>query len=437
MRVSVFGLGYVGAVSAACLAEAGHEVVGVDPAGVKVDMVNTGRSPIIEDGLEELIARNAAAGRLRAVADPLEAVQASEVCLVCVGTPSQHNGSLDMSFVRRVSENIGQCLARSGGYKVVAVRSTVLPGTVRDVVVPSLEEFSGLKAGEDFGVCMNPEFMREGSAVADFMDPCQTVVGQWDERSGDALAGLYAHLQAPLRRVGVATAEAIKYASNAWHALKIEFANEMGVFCRAAGVDSFEVMDLFARDTRLNISPAYLRPGFAFGGSCLKKDLRALGHRASRLDLELPVLGSVLPGNELHVSRAVDMVLASGARRVSLLGLSFKPGTDDLRESPMVELAERLLGKGLDLRIHDVNVSIASLYGANRYYILNVIPHVSRLMVQDLDEALEHAEVLVAAHNIPDYVDAALQWAQDGKKLVDLAGVTAKLPVEERHGVAW
>ncbi len=437
MRVSVFGLGYVGAVSAACLAEAGHEVLGVEPARAKAEMVNQGRAPIIEAGLEQLIADNAAAGRLRAVSDPMEGVDFADVCLICVGTPSLHNGGLDLSFVRRVSEDIGGCLARCGGYKAAALRSTVLPGTVREVVVPALEEFSGKRAGEDFGVCMNPEFMREGSAVADFMNPCQTVVGQLDERSGDALARLYGHLDAPLHRVDVATAEAIKYASNAWHALKIEFANEMGVFCKAAGVDSFQVMELFARDTRLNISPAYLKPGFAFGGSCLKKDLRALGHRARRLDLELPLLASVLPGNELHVGRALDMVLASGARKVALLGLSFKPGTDDLRESPMVELAERLLGKGIDLRIHDANVAIARLFGANRHYILNVIPHISRLMVESLDQALEHAEFLVAAHDIPDYAAASLDWARAGKPMADLAGVTAGLPVEERHGVAW
>ncbi|QNP68135.1 nucleotide sugar dehydrogenase [Streptomyces roseirectus] len=435
MRVSVFGLGYVGCVSAACLAGMGHEVVGVDVSQVKVDLVNAGRAPVVEERIGELVAEGVRGGRLRATRDVREAIAASEVSLVCVGTPSEPNGSLCTTYLERVTEQIGAALAERGGRHTVVFRSTMLPGTCLNLLVPLLEKHV---SGVDVGVAVNPEFLREGTSVRDFFDPPKTVIGELDAASGDVVAKLYEGLPGDVFRVPVPTAEAIKYADNAFHGLKIGFANEFGAVCRALGVDSHQVMDVFLADRKLNISPAYLRPGFAFGGSCLPKDLRSLVHAAHRADVSVPILAHVLPSNADHLQRAVELVERTGKRRVGLFGLSFKPGTDDLRESPLVELAEKLFGKGYDLRIHDANVSLSRLLGANREYIETRLPHLAQLLADSVEEVLDHAEVVLVGTRDPAVL-AALPHGES-PVLVDLV----RLPDAESRraepgyvGLAW
>ncbi|MEU4346031.1 nucleotide sugar dehydrogenase [Streptomyces sp. NPDC023838] len=422
MRVSVFGLGYVGCVSAACLASMGHEVIGVDVNQVKVDLVNDGKAPVVEERIGELTAEVVRSGALRATVDVREAIMGSEVSLVCVGTPSEPNGSLCTTYLERVTEQIGVALAERGGRHTVVFRSTMLPGTCLNLLVPILEKYVGGTAGvgwaAEVGVAVNPEFLREGTSVRDFFDPPKTVIGELDPASGDAVTALYDGLPGEVFRVPVPTAEAIKYADNAFHGLKIGFANELGAVCQALGVDSHQVMDVFLADRKLNISPAYLRPGFAFGGSCLPKDLRSLVHAARRADVSVPILAHVLPSNSDHLQRAVELVERTGKRRVGLFGLSFKPGTDDLRESPLVELAERLFGKGYDLRIHDANVSLSRLIGANREYIESRLPHLAQLLADSVDEVLEHAEVCLVGTRDPAVL-AALPHG-DGPVIVDL-----------------
>src|SRR5882724_4061502 len=394
MKISVFGLGYVGAVSAACLSREGHEVIGVDPDPVKVDLINSGKTPIIEKDIGQIIEQQVRAGQLSATTDVAIAVQQSELFLICVGTPSRSNGDIELKFVRRVCEQIGAALREHHGAPAVVIRSTMLPGTMRDVVIPTLEASSGQRAGVDFGVCINPEFLREGTAVYDFFNPPKTVIGQFNQASGDLVASLYARIEAPLIRTDIETAEMVKYADNAWHALKVGFANEIGNICKGLGLDSHKLMEIFCQDTKLNLSPYYLKPGFAFGGSCLPMDLRALLYKAKTLDVSAPILSAILPSNEQQIERGVRAVIEKGSKKVGILGFSFKAGTDDLRESPIVELAERLIGKGLDLRMYDSNVRLASIHGANRDYILNHIPHISRLMVSSVDEVLSHANTI-------------------------------------------
>jgi GDP-mannose 6-dehydrogenase len=441
MKIAVFGLGYVGVVSAACLARDGHTVVGVDPNTLKVDFLRQGKSPIVEPGLGELIVAAVAAGRLAAGSDPATAVAQCEVLLVCVGTPGQPNGSLDLSYVRRVVQQIGEQLAGNTAYKVVVIRSTLLPGSMQSVVIPILEESSRRQAGRDFGVCINPEFLREGSAIYDYDHPPKTVIGASDERAAALVRDLYAGLSAPLILTDLRTAEMLKYIDNSWHALKVTFANEVGRLCKAMGIDSRLAMRFFCMDTKLNISSAYLRPGFAFGGSCLPKDVRALTYQGRLLDIDTPVLSSILASNQLHIAHALAMIRATGRRRVGLLGLSFKEGTDDLRESPIVTLAEQLIGKGYELAIYDQNVNLASLMGANREYILNHIPHIGRLMVDRPERLLEHAEVVVIASAGREVVPL-LETLGAGKTVIDLAGVWstaegAGTAPEAYDGIAW
>lgn len=419
MRVSVLGLGYVGCVSAACLAGMGHEVVGVDVNQVKVDLVNDGKAPVVEERIGDLIAEVVRTGALRATADVRAAIMSSDVSLVCVGTPSEPNGSLCTTYLERVAEQIGSALAeRDGGRHTVVFRSTMLPGTCLNLLVPILEKNVGGTAGVDFGVAVNPEFLREGTSVRDFYDPPKTVIGELDPASGDVVAALYDGLPGEAFRVPVPTAEAIKYADNAFHGLKIGFANELGAVCQALGVDSHQVIDVFLADRKLNISPAYLRPGFAFGGSCLPKDLRSLVHAARRADVSVPILSHVLPSNSDHLQRAVELVERTGKRRAGLFGLSFKPGTDDLRESPLVELAERLFGKGYDLKIYDANVSMSRLLGANREYIEDRLPHLAHLLADSVDEVLEHADVCVVGTKDPAVLSALPHG--EGPVIVDL-----------------
>jgi GDP-mannose 6-dehydrogenase len=419
MRLSVFGLGYVGCVSAACFAREGHEVLGVDVNRTKVDIINGGKSPIVEAGVGELIGEMVAGGRLRATTDSAEAVEGSEVSLVCVGTPSNPNGSLDLAYVKRVCQEIGGALERKRARHTVVIRSTMLPGTVETVVVPTLEVYSGREAGRDFGVCINPEFLREGTSLKDFYSPPFTLIGADEEDTAAVVRRLYAGVDAPVLVIAVKAAEMVKYACNCFHAVKVSFANEIGNVCKGLGIDSHEVMDAFCRDTKLNLSPYYLKPGFAFGGSCLPKDLRAVTYKAKELDVDVPVLSAVLQSNRLQVERAVEMVLRTGKKRVGLLGLSFKAGTDDLRESPTVTLIETLIGKGLKIAIYDRDVSLARLFGANKEYIEREIPHISQLMRESIGEVLEDAEVLIVGNKAEEFRQVGSKLRGD-QVLIDL-----------------
>ncbi|MEO3853617.1 nucleotide sugar dehydrogenase [Acrocarpospora sp. B8E8] len=418
MRISVFGLGYVGCVTAACLAARGHQVVGVDVNPLKVELINRGQAPIVEERIGDLTAEMVTSGALRATTDVAEAVSATEISLVCVGTPSAPNGSLSTTYLERVAEEIGAALAGQGRRHTIVFRSTMLPRTCTDLLIPILERASGLTAGTDFGVAVNPEFLREGTSVKDFFDPPKTVIGEYDPASGDLVAALYDGLPGDIFRVPIVAAEMSKYAENSFHALKIAFANEIGAVCRAMDLDSYQVMDMLVADRKLNISPAYLRPGFAFGGSCLPKDLRGLVYAARRADVSIPLLSHLLPSNEDHLRRAFDLVAATGRKRIGLFGLSFKPGTDDLRESPLVELAELLLGKGYDLRIYDETVTLSHLMGANREYIQSRLPHLGDLLTTSADDVLAHAEVCVVGCTTPTVL-SALDAAGD-RTIIDL-----------------
>ena len=437
MNVSVFGLGYVGVVSAGVLASGRNRVIGVDPNPTKVQLINAGKTPIIEPEIEGLIAEAVAAGRLSATDDAFRAVEESDLSLVCVGTPSKSNGSLDPAFILRVCEEIGAAMARKASFHVVVFRSTMLPGTIRKLVIPTLEAASGKGVGTDFGVCINPEFLREGSAVADYLNPPKIVIGETDQRSGDLLADLYRDLTAPLFRTDIATAEMVKYADNAWHAVKVAFANEIGSFCKVAGIDSHRLMNIFCQDTKLNLSPYYLRPGFAFGGSCLPKDVRALAYIARINDLDLPLVNAILPSNEAQIARGIDLITKAGSKKVGVLGFSFKADTDDLRESPIVSLIEYLIGKGYDLRLYDRNVNLAKLVGANREYILKLIPHISQLMVESIQGILDHAEVIVVGNKSAEFADV-LSKINNGQRVIDLVRVANETSQEGRYeGICW
>lgn len=437
LKVSILGLGYVGTVSAGCLAKEGREVIGVDPVRTKVDLINAGKSPIIERDIEEIISEAVSSGRLRATDDTVEGIQNTELSFVCVGTPSQINGNLDLTHVRNVCEQIGQALKYKSTRHTVVIRSTILPGTMRRVVIPVLEEASGKTAGSDFGVCNNPEFLREGTAVTDFNFPAKTVIGELDKASGDTVAALYAKLDALLIRTDIETAEMVKYIDNSWHALKIGFANEIGNLCKSFSVDAHRAMEIFCQDKKLNISSAYLKPGFAFGGSCLPKDLRALAYSAKLRDLELPILNAILPSNELQVARGLHLIMEKGHKRIGILGFSFKEGTDDLRESPMIEIIERLVGKGYDVRIYDENVQLARLVGANRDFILNRIPHISRLMVPNVEAVLQHAETIVIGTKCTEF-ESIPQKLRTGQCMVDFVRISNYRSNDgEYSGICW
>ena len=438
MKVSVFGLGYVGSVSAAAFADQGHDVIGVDVVGDKVDAVNNGRSPIVEPGLAELLARGVGSGRLRATTSTEDAVRSTDLSLICVGTPSRKNGSLDLTYLTRVCGEIGNVIRDKDTYHVVVVRSTVLPGTTHGTVIPTLEAASGKKYGEGFGVSVNPEFLREGTAIRDFAHPPLTLVGHNHAADAMPTKALYQHIDAPLFGASIRVAEMIKYTSNSWHAVKVVFANEIGNLCKRLNVDSHEVMDIFCQDDKLNLSAYYLKPGFAFGGSCLPKDVRALQYRAKEMDLEMPLIASVLSSNHLQIQHAIDRIVDTGRKKVGLLGFSFKANTDDLRESPMVILAEGLLGKGYELRIYDRNVSIARLVGANKQYINEQIPHLSRHLCESIDEVIEQSEVIVVGNPSPEFSDAVTRCRPD-QLVVDLV----RIPLDfskvkaQYDGICW
>jgi GDP-mannose 6-dehydrogenase len=433
MKISVFGLGYVGAVSAACLAADGHTVVGVDINPLKVDLFNQGRSPVIEAGLAELVRAGVDTGRLRATTDCVEAIGDTELGFVCVGTPSRSNGSLDLTHLRRVTEDIGQALRLRQTPFVVVVRSTVLPGTTREVVLPTLERV----AGRSVPACVHPEFLREGSAVQDFLEPSKVVIGALDEDARASVTAVAARPGAALVQTDMELAEMAKYTDNAWHALKVAFANEIGSLAKAQGLDGQQVLEALCADRKLNLSPAYLRPGFAFGGSCLPKDVRALRYQGRSLDLDLPVLNAILPSNQQQLERAFQLVTDAGARQVGVLGLTFKAGTDDLRESPMVEVVERLIGKGYDVRIFDGNVNLAKLVGANRTYILEQIPHIAELLVTSIDQVVEHARTLVIGNHDVAFREVAAK-PPAGRRIVDLVRIVDRRSDGNGYGgICW
>jgi GDP-mannose 6-dehydrogenase len=412
-KVTIFGMGYVGSVTAACLARQGYDVTGIDSDPGKVALVNSGQSPIVEPGLEEILQTMIAKARLRA---RTQCTVLGEISLVCVGTPSNDNGSLDLRQVFRVCEDIGALLKKTDHYHVVNIRSTVIPGTVESQIIPLLEKFSGKKAGKDFGVCMNPEFLRESTAVNDFYKPPFTIIGASESRAADVVSMLYRDIDAPLEFVPIRVAESIKYACNSFHALKVSFANEIGALCKALGVDSWRVMDIFCKDHKLNLSPYYLKPGFAFGGSCLPKDLRALTHLGKQHDLQLPLLESILESNQLQIERAYDMVRRTGKTKIGIFGLSFKADSDDLRESPTVTFIERLIGKGYQVTVYDSDVTISAIRGKNKQYIERALPHISAIMKSSVTEMMKDAEVLVICKKQLEFETAMAEV--DGKCIV-------------------
>jgi GDP-mannose 6-dehydrogenase len=428
MRLSVFGLGYVGSVTAACMAGLGHHVIGVDINASKVDALNAGRSPIVEARVDELVAKAYQTGQLSATTDASAAICDSELSFVCVATPSLRNGKLDLTHIRHVCREIGVALRNKSASHTIVVRSTVLPGTADSVVIPTLEEASCKQAGREFILCMNPEFMREGSAVSDFFNPPFTVIGSLHPDHARSLRELYSFAPGEVVETSLTSAEMVKYVCNVFHALKISFANEIGTLCQCLGVDPTAVLDIFARDTKLNISKAYLTPGFAFGGSCLPKDLRALTYRAKELDLRLPLLESILPSNAEHIGRALHAILETGKRKIGVLGLSFKAGTDDLRESPSVQLIKRLLGEGCHINIWDEKVSLGRVVGSNRQFIESVIPHIGSLLCDDMQTVIATADLVLIGNQAvaKDHVKSLLRPDQ---KLIDLMRLEEARPV--------
>jgi GDP-mannose 6-dehydrogenase len=425
MRVSILGLGYVGTVSGACLAKLGHSVIGVDLNPLKVNFINEGKSPIIEKDLPEMIADATSKKLFRATPSVAEAVIHSDISLICVGTPGNSKGNLDLAYVTRVCEEIGAAIKNKPAYHQIVVRSTMLPGSTERTVIPTIEEASGKKVGADFGVCYNPEFMREGSSVQDFFQPPVTVVGGANDQDIKKMAALYEKIEAPLVRTGYREAEAVKYVCNAFHALKVAFANEIGTVCKELEIDSHDVMDIFFLDKKLNISNAYLKPGFAFGGSCLPKDLRAFNYLAKQLDLEIPLLNSILPANQIHIQRALDIIYHYKKKKVGMLGLSFKPGTDDLRESPFVTLVETLIGKGFQVKIYDKNISLARLTGSNKEFIEKEIPHIALILVDDIHEVLRSSEIILLG-NVENEIGPLLTRIRSNQVVIDLGRVMTK-----------
>jgi GDP-mannose 6-dehydrogenase len=438
MRISVFGLGYVGTVSSACFAELGHTVVGVDLSKDKVELINAGRSPVVEERVQDLISATVAAGALRATMNAHEAVASTDVSLISVGTPSQPNGAQSLAAVKAVSAEIGEAIKTKSGAHTVILRSTVPPGTTDDIVLPILERASGRKAGDGLAVGFNPEFLREGSSVRDFYEPELTVIGAVADHGAAEMAALYEGISAPVIRTSCRIAESVKYLSNVWHAVKVTFANEAGSILKSLGVDSRAAMDIFFQDKRLNISSAYLRPGFAFGGSCLPKDLRALLALGRDKNLDTPMLGHVAASNNSHIDRAFEMIANHGKRNVAMFGVAFKPGTDDLRESPYVGLAERLIGRGYSLRLYDPYVIEARLIGSNKDYIAREVPHFDKLLVADAERTLAGADVIVIGHVGPRETQT-IAAHHGGRKIIDLQGVQAlrTLAGVDYEGMCW
>jgi len=437
-RISIFGLGYVGAVSLACLARDGHEMTGVDVDAAKLEMLRQGQAPIVETGIQELTRAVMRSGKVAVTDSVRDAILASDVSFVCVGTPARGNGDQNLDAITRVAQQIGAVLSQKATRHVLVIRSTVKPGTVDEVIRPALEEASGLEVGRDFSLCFQPEFLREGTSIHDYDHPPLTVVGASDPHGVAALRAIFGHLPCEFVHTSIRTAEMLKYACNVFHALKVTFANEIGRICQAADVDPHEVMQLLCMDRQLNISPAYLRPGFAFGGSCLPKDLKALVYLAKGADVEVPMLAGIMPSNAAHIEHAIGQVLASGRRRIGMIGLSFKAGTDDLRESPLVIMAERFIGKGLQLSIYDPRVNIARLLGANRRFIEESIPHIASVMTSDIEQLVREADVLVVASRTPEVLAALQAHTRPEQLLLDVAALPDRRAQRAHYrGVCW
>jgi GDP-mannose 6-dehydrogenase len=438
-RISVFGLGYVGAVSAACFAHKGNQVIGVDLNPGKVAAVQAGRSPIVEPQLSDIVAETQAASRLHATSDAAAAVLDSDISFLCIGTPGLRTGKLDLGHIEPVCGEIGQGLRKKDSFHLIVLRSTVLPDTAESIVIPTLEKASGKHMGKEFGVCVNPEFMREGTAVADFLEPSITVIGASHPEHGRMLRELYSWAPGRIFETSFRSAEMVKYVCNAWHATKVSFANEVGTLAKELGVDAESVVEIFLADTKLNISSSYLKPGFAFGGSCLPKDVRALNYRARELDLNLPLIESLLPSNACHLDRALQLVLGFGKKTIAVLGLSFKAATDDLRESPQVQLVKRLIGEGCEVKIWDDNVSLGRLIGSNRLYIEEVIPHIGSLLSTNIEETLKEAEVVViATHGIDkQLLDLHLRPSHFVVDLVNLDRSRRPTASKSYEGICW
>ena len=438
MKISIFGLGYVGAVSLACLSRDGHQVIGVDIDRTKLKLIAAGNTPVVEEGMVELMQREAASGRVSVTTDAAQAVLDSEISLVCVGTPSAANGSQDQGAILRLAQAMGEALAKKSAAHVVVFRSTLVPGTVEDVLRPIVERASGKKDGIDFHLCFQPEFLREGSSIRDYDKPPFTVVGANHAYPATQLRALFGHLPCKFLETSVRSAEMMKYCCNNFHALKITFANETARLCSALSVDAFEVMDLVCQDTQLNISTAYLKPGFAFGGSCLPKDLRATSHLAKIHDVEIPMLDGIMRSNREHLDLALNKLLATGKRKVGFIGLSFKSGTDDLRESPLVTLAEQAIGKGLQLTVYDPEVHLAHLLGANRRYIEAHLPHIGQLLRRDIDEVIDSSEVLVVGLSGTEVAEQLAARCRPDQVLIDLVGLRGREGVAAKIvGLCW
>jgi len=437
MNISILGLGYVGSVSAACLAQNGNSVIGVDRDSTKVNMINEGYAPVIEEGLPAIITSAVKNSRLRATSDGKEAILQSDITLVCVGTPDKINGSIDMSHIQRVCSEIGSALREKNARHLVVVRSTVLPGTVEDMVIPILEEYSRKKNGRDFGVAFNPEFLRETSAVKDFYNPPKTVIGAQSSADAEKVALLYKGIDAPLFKTPLRVAEMVKYCDNAFHALKVVFGNEVGVICKTLGIDSHEVMDIFCEDRQLNLSAAYLKPGFAFGGSCLPKDVKALTYLAKHKDLDVPLLNALIPSNQAMINYALERILMRKDKRVGFLGMAFKSGTDDLRNSPIIALIEQLIGKGFNIRIFDHHVNLGRLCGSNRQFIEERIPHISKLMVDQIEKVLAHAQIVVIGNRDPAFANIFSQLSND-QHVLDLVRIRQTIKTDASYeGISW
>ncbi len=436
-KISIFGLGYVGAVTTACLAQGRHYIIGVDPNLTKVDIINNGHSPIIERDIGPMITKGVSEGYIRATTDGKKAVLDTNISFICVGTPSNGNGSLHLDYIERVSKEIGKALKDKNDYHIIIVRSTVLPGTTENVIIPIIERASGKISGINFGIAFNPEFLRESTAVNDFYNPPKTVIGTCKESDAEIIATLYKNVDAPLIKTSIKVAEMVKYTDNTFHALKVTFSNEIGNICKALNVDSHEVMEIFCQDIKLNLSPYYLKPGFAFGGSCLPKDVRALTYKAKTLDVNVPILNTILQSNELHIKNGINRVIELDKKKIGILGFAFKAGTDDLRESPIVELIETLLGKGYNIKIYDKEVSIAKLFGANKEFIEKRIPHISKLMVEGIQEIIDHSEVIIIGNKSEEF-ENIFSLLNEEQYVIDFVRISENVKTKAHYeGICW
>ncbi len=435
MNISVFGLGYVGCVGIACLADLGHNMIGVDVEPIKVNNINKGLSTIVEKDIDDLIMRNHKAGKIKAVLNGAEAVEQTEVSIICVGTPNDVNGHLNMQYIYNVAAEIGRSIKKKSGFHTVAIRSTVMPGTNAQVEI-IIEKESGKKVNKNFAVVSNPEFLREGVAVSDFYNPPYTVLASNSELGIDMMKNVYEKINAEIIITEIGTAEMIKLVNNSFHALKVSFGNEVGRICKSLNIDSHALMNLFVKDTRLNISPLYFKPGFAYGGSCLPKDLKALNSIAHDKYVNIPVISSIETSNKVHIDYAVNMIIKNNKKKIGLYGLSFKPGTDDLRFSPALEVAERLIGKGYEVKIYDKNVNLTCLMGKNKEYIFNKLPHINNLLCTDFYEFITSIEVLV----LSTYDNELMKYLDNGYSMtvIDYTRIDTGQKIPKQYdGICW